>query len=250
MQNNSAVTNIIYISPKFLWFLTLSYTVSVVLASWFDSVQIGLFEIHMSGSTIIFPITFQILNIITEVYGYKHARRAIWCGFLFMVIYIIFGQAIRHMPNPDYQTNNTIYDTLLTTHFNSMISLIIFYFASESINSYLVAKSKIITQGHYLFLRMVLSTSFAICIGCSIQSFSVFFREINLISLSGILVMLLITVACSPLSVYLSKKIKKIEKLDIYDERTSFSIFNFETEYTTKNNNISTDTFANGKNLL
>src|SRR5579872_4015221 len=138
MQNKSAVTNIVYLSPRFLWFLSLSYTVAVVLANWFNSVQINLYEINMSASTLIYPFTLQLSNIITETYGYKNARRAIWCGFFFTMIFFIFAQATCHMPNPCYPTNNKIYDTLLTTHFNSIVPLMIFYFASETLTSYLV----------------------------------------------------------------------------------------------------------------
>jgi len=247
MQNKSAITNVVYLSPRFLGFLSLSYTVIVVLANWFNSVQINLYDINMRASILIYPITFQLLNIITEIYGYKHARRVIWCGFFFTMIFFIFAQATYHMPNPNYPTNNKIYDTLLITHFNDFIPLMIFYFASETFTSYLIAKSKILMKGQYQILRMILSSSFAICIGCSLNNFSIFFTKTNLISIPEVLIMLLIILTCSPLLKYLARKLISIEKLDIYDINTNFNLFKFDTTYTTINNNILQDEVAIGK---
>ncbi len=71
-------------TPKYLGFLTLAYTVLLLLANWFDPRLIQLFGFTTDAGTLIFPLTFLLSDLITEVYGYKYTRRAIWCGFCFM----------------------------------------------------------------------------------------------------------------------------------------------------------------------
>src|SRR5262245_18687209 len=101
--------------PDWLWFLTLTYAMVIELTNWFDPrlINIGL---DTDAGTLIFPLTFLLSDLITEVYGYKYARRAIWCGFLFNALFIIYGQIVIHMPSPSYPTNNDMFDTLLTTN--------------------------------------------------------------------------------------------------------------------------------------
>src|SRR5688572_13040806 len=88
--------------PKYLWFLVLSYTMVLVLANWFDARLIQIFSFNTDGGTLIFPLTFLLSDLITEVYGYQQARRAIWCGFLFNIFFILYGLAITHLPSPDF----------------------------------------------------------------------------------------------------------------------------------------------------
>ncbi len=59
--------------PKYLWALTLSFTMVIVLANWFDPRLIRIFGLDTDAGTIIFPLTFLLSDLITEVYGYKYA---------------------------------------------------------------------------------------------------------------------------------------------------------------------------------
>ncbi len=86
MRDNVVNTNVIQLKPNFLWFLTLTYAMVIILANWFDPRLIKVFGLTTDAGTLIFPLTFLLSDLITEVYGYKHARRAIWCGFLFSVL--------------------------------------------------------------------------------------------------------------------------------------------------------------------
>src|SRR3990167_4672910 len=121
--------------PKFLWFLTLTYSMVIVLANWFDPRLIKIFGLTTDAGTLIFPLTFLLSDLITEVYGYKNARRAIWCGFLFNALFILYGQLVIHMPSPDYHTNNAMFDTLLATNVRIIIASCLSYLISEPLNS-------------------------------------------------------------------------------------------------------------------
>ena len=74
--------------PKYLGFLILTYCMLMVFSNWFDPRLIDLFGLNTDAGTLIFPLGFLISDLITEVYGYKQARRAIWCGFLFNFLFL------------------------------------------------------------------------------------------------------------------------------------------------------------------
>lgn len=222
--------------PKFLWFITLSYTMVIIFANWFDARLIRIFNLNTDAGTLIFPLTFLLSDLITEVYGYKYARIAIWCGFLFNVLFILYGQLIIHMPSPHYQTNNAIFDQLLTMNIRIIIASAISYFSSEPLNSLVIAKLKIKMKGKHMGLRFVLSTFLAsgtdsFIFGC-VAFYSVLNSE-NLISL--ILTMwfikVMIELIALPISIRLAKNLKRTEGLDIYDNNTNFNFLTLEAHY-------------------
>src|SRR3989338_6179085 len=115
---NSTGTYVIQNHPKYLWFLILSYSMIIAISNWFDARLVEIFGMAISPGTLIFPITFLLSDVITEVYGYKHARRAIWSAFLFNLIFIGYGQLLIHLPIPSFATDNE--------NFNKIISVNIF----------------------------------------------------------------------------------------------------------------------------
>ena len=161
MHDNLLDSKIIKSQPNYLWFITLTYAMVIVLANWFDPRLINLGWLDTDAGTLIFPLTFLLSDLITEVYGYKYARRAIWCGFLFNALFIIYGQIIIHLPNPNYPTNNEVFDTLLATNIRIIIASAISYLISEPFNSIIMAKLKIKMNGRYMGIRFILSTIIA-----------------------------------------------------------------------------------------
>jgi hypothetical protein len=81
-------------SFKFLGLGILFYTMILIFSNWFDLKLIHIGNINTDAGTLIFPLTFLLSNIITEVYGYKNMRQIIWWGFLFSLFLILYGLII------------------------------------------------------------------------------------------------------------------------------------------------------------
>lgn len=240
-MQNKIIETTIAAQPNYLWFLTLTYAMVIVLANWFDPRLIHIFGLDTDAGTIIFPLTFLLSNLITEVYGYKYARRTIWCGFLFNALFILYGWLIIHMPGPSYPTNNEMFDTLLAINVRIICASAISYLISEPLNSIIMAKLKIKMQGRYLGMRFVLSTVVAAGIDSFIFTIVAFYgtmSNIHLYSLASAmwLIKVCIEILGLPLSIRLANKLKKIEQLDMYDKSTNFTVFSLDTRYTNKDN--------------
>ncbi len=232
----------IYQSPKLLWFLQISYTCVILLSNWFDIRLIKIFGIETDAGTLIFPFTFLLSDLITEVYGYKFARRVIWIGFLFNFIFIVYGQLIVNLPSPDYAIiNNQNFDSMIDLSMRIIIASTISYLFAEPLNSYIMAQLKIHTKGKYMALRFISSTFIASFFDSLIFGSIAFYKVIpNAKLFSFILHLWLIKITIEIIGVVFSLKLakilKRIEKLDIYDIKTNFNLFKLEAIYRSDNN--------------
>jgi uncharacterized integral membrane protein (TIGR00697 family) len=229
-------SNKLILQPTFLWFLILSYSMVMVLANWFDVRLIQIFGLNTDAGTLVFPFTFLLSDLITEVYGFKYARRAIWCGFLFNAVFVIYGQVIIHLPSPSYATQNAAFDALFALDKRIIFASAISYLCSEPLNSFIMAKLKIFFSGRYLALRFVSSTFIASLVDSVIFTVIAFYgamqnRELIELMLTMWLIKVAIEIVGLPISISLVKKLKQKEKLDIYDNNTNFNLFTLNTTY-------------------
>lgn len=227
--------------PKYLWFLILSYSMILAISNWYDARLVCVFGITLTPGTFLFPITFLLSDIITEVYGYKNARRAIWSALFFNVIFLAYGKILTLLPSPSFPNNNSELDKLITMNFWIIAASFSSYITSEPLNAYLVAKLKIFTNGKYVGLRFIASTIAASSVDTPLFVFVAFHKVLEkeeMLSLifSVWLIKCLVEVALLPFSISLARFLKNKERLDIYDIQTDFNLFGFDIEYSINNN--------------
>lgn len=226
---------------KYLWFLILSYAMIISISNWYDARLISFFGLVISPGTLIFPLSFILSDIITEVYGYKNARLAIWAAIFFNILFLLFGQLIIHLPSPTFATDNEVFNKLLTMNLWIILASIMSYLVSEPLNSYLLAKLKMITRGKYMGIRFIVSTMIAAFIDSIIFisiAYHVLMSATNLLNMAITvwLIKCAIEILFIPFAIRITKKIKQIEKVDIFDYKTRFDIFNLNSTYNNSNN--------------
>lgn len=232
MENHTTSSATIKPYPRWLWFITLTYSMLVILTSWFNPYLVLIYKLSMSAGMLSAPLTFLTAGLITEVYGYKYARRAIWGAFLFNTGLIIYGQMVTHLPSPAYAVNNSQFDTLLMFNTKIILAFVISYFSSEPLNCFFLAKLKVVWKGQYMAIRFALSILSAASINSiaySLISVTTILNHRHL--LTAIFVTWLIVIMFLPLLVCLAKNLKTIEKINIYDIETNFSLFSLDTTY-------------------
>lgn len=241
-MNHSENSQVLSVAqPRFLWFLTLSYTMVLVFANIFDARIVNIFSLVTDAGTIIFPLTFLLSDLITEVYGYKNARQAIWVGFFFNALFILYGQIVIHLPNPPYASHNDIFTTLFALDSRIMLASVISYLCAEPLNSYVLAKLKIKTRGRFMSLRFVMSTLAASGVDSFIFGMLAFYGTMTSGNLLGLIltmwgIKVFLEVCGLPISLKLAKNLKKAEQMDIYDFDTRFTLFSLEYKYKPKQN--------------
>lgn len=230
-------------STKVLWFLVMAYTVTILLANWFDIRMVQLGPFITDAGTLIFPLSFILADTITEVYGYKETRRAIWCGFLFNLLFLGFGALVTHLPSPDVAPYNREFDSLMSIEWRIIVASIISYFCAEPMNAYVMAKLKLRWQGRHMAARFVSSTVLASIMDTTLFTTIAFYGMMpNHVLFTVAATMWLIKVAVEivglPFSVRLARYLKSVEGRDIFDRHTQFGLLHWEVEYQTEDNGL------------
>lgn len=94
--------------------LTLLFVVSLVISNIITSKQVLLpFNIVMTGAVFIFPITYILSDVFSEVYGYKWSRITCYLGFAANLFAVIVFSLVIATPAPDYWTNQEAFEVVL-----------------------------------------------------------------------------------------------------------------------------------------
>lgn len=193
---------------------------------------IGLFS--FGAGNLFFPISYIFGDVLTEVYGYSRARRAIWAGFAGLIFATAMGQLIVNMPpSPDEPFNEILQPALEVVFGNTwriVAASIIAYLVGDFANAFVMAKLKIITKGRYLWMRTIGST----IVGQGLDSIIFYpiafggiwsFDTILVVIGANFLIKLTVEVLFTPLTYLVINRLKKAEGHDIYDTDTDFTPF-------------------------
>lgn len=202
---------------KYLWLFMMLYSIVAIMSNWFDSRLILIFGHVISPGTIVFPFTFLISDIITEVYGPKNAMKCIGIAFLFNLSFIAYGQIVISLPSPDFaMANNQLLEKFL--HLNAWIlaGSILSFVVSEPINSITNYGLKILLDGRFTGVRFITSTIIASGVDSFIFVFVSFARyypvdKITVMSLNIWKVKVAVEIIGLLVSVRTAKKLYKIE---------------------------------------
>lgn len=231
----------LHIESSYLWFITLSYCMVIILANWFDPRLVRIMGLTTDAGTLVFPLTFLLSDLITEVYGYKYARRAIWCGFLFNGFYLAYSQLVIHLPSPSFATNNAMFDEVLAINSRIILASAFSYLCAEPLNSLVLSKLKISMHGRNMPIRFVASTVLAACVDSLIFTVIAFYgtmpdADLVLLMVTMWFIKVVIELLGLPISIYLALKLKRIEQIDMYDTHTAYNIFSLNTDYQRRDN--------------
>ena len=188
----------------------------------------------LPAAIIIFPLSYIFGDILTEVYGYRQARRVIWLGFFCNLIFVVFAWIGQILPAAPFWGEQAAYETILgyTSSGVSLLRLLTAsfcgYFAGEFANSFVLAKMKVLTKGRWLWSRTIGST----IVGEGLDTL-IFITFAFIGTSSFALVMVLhhwlakvgIEAMATPFTYAAINYLKKKEAIDTYDYETNFNPF-------------------------
>jgi uncharacterized integral membrane protein (TIGR00697 family) len=184
----------------------------------------------LQAADLIFPVTYIIGDILTEVYGFKRARKAIWIGFscnLFAVLAIALGQ---YLPGSSDWQSQDAYAAILGSQPRIVFASFTAYLFGEFMNSFVLAKMKIWTEGKWLWSRTIGSTIVGQAFDTSIFLTVAFYGVMPtgfLIHLIGFqwLFKVCYETAATPLTYVVVNYLKRREGVDVFDRDTVFTPF-------------------------
>ena len=133
-------------------FVTL-YLVSNVMAVKVISI-FGLF--CFDAGTITFPFAYMLGDVLTEIWGYRTARKVIWMTFVCNVIMVMCTQVGVWMPSPDYLAETAeAYNTIFTYVPRIVLGSLVGFLLGELSNAWLMERIKEKTRGRFLWVRTI-----------------------------------------------------------------------------------------------
>ncbi|ATE65318.1 queuosine precursor transporter [Rhizorhabdus dicambivorans] len=105
-----------------------------------------------------FPIGYVIGDILTEVYGYGRARRCIWAGTVALLFMAFMSWVVVALPPAPDWTGQQAYEQVFGQVPRIVFASITAFWAGEFVNSYVLAKMKLMTKGRHLWSRTIGST--------------------------------------------------------------------------------------------
>ncbi len=192
---------------------------------------ISIGPIVLPAAIIVFPLSYIFGDILTEVYGYRQARRVIWLGFFCNLIFVVFAWIGQVLPPAPFWGGQKAYETILGYAPRLLIASFIGYLAGEFANSFVLAKMKILTRGRWLWSRTIGST----IVGQGLDT-SIFITLAYIGIPSFVPIMILyhwlaktaIEAVATPFTYAVVNYLKKKEAIDTYDYETNFNPFFIE----------------------
>ena len=119
--------------------------------------QIG--PIKFSAAVLFFPITYILGDVLTEVYGFRRARRVIWLSFGAMLFAAFMSWVVIALPPaPERQEIHDHFKAVFTAVPRIFAASLLAFLVGDFVNSIVMARRKVIDHGRSFWKRAILST--------------------------------------------------------------------------------------------
>lgn len=182
------------------------------------------------GSIFIFPFTFLINDISSEVYGYSMSRRFIFIGLFCELVFSLSTTMVSHLPYPSGWNKAIAYTTVFDPTLLCIVAATFSRFIGEFVNAYLIVKWKIKLKGKLFWLRSIGASAIGQALFSIIFDIMNFSTKIPIKSLMWIMTcgflwkMSYVILLVFP-SWLVVKYIKKNDNVDVYDYGAKFNPF-------------------------
>lgn len=189
-----------------------------------------IYGISFGGTLLFFPITYLFGDILTEVYGYRRSRKVVWAGFAALIFASLVCRIIIALPAAPTWDHQSALELVFGQTPRIVAASLAAYFVGEFSNSFVLAKMKILTQGKWLWTRIVGST----LIGEGIDSLIFYPLAFFGVWPNPLIVEVMLTsytfkviweTLMMPLTYRAVQFLKHVEHEDYYDYETNFSPF-------------------------
>jgi queuosine precursor transporter len=213
---------LLFISAVFITCLIAANTIAVKL--------IAAGPWTLPAAVIVFPLSYIFGDVLTEVYGFRWARRIIWLGFFCNLIFVFFVWLGGVIPASPVWSGQEAYQAILGFAPRVLLASFAGYLVGEFSNSIILSRLKAATGGRWLWLRTIgstiigqgLDTAVFITIAFAGPSF------MPVIIIYHWLAKVAIEVAATPLTYLAVNYLKRKDGVDAYDRHVSLNPFSFK----------------------
>ena len=184
------------------------------------------------AGVLFFPISYVFGDILTEVYGYARARKVIWAGFGGLAFASFMATVVVALPPAPFWQHQAAYEIAFGNAWRIVAASMFAYFCGEFVNSYVLAKMKILTAGRWLWSRTIGSTIAGEAVDSALFYPLAFYGtgiipddKLPLVMSAQFAAKVAVEVALTPVTYKIVGWLKRAEQEDYYDRNTDFNPF-------------------------
>lgn len=134
------------------------FTALVIISNVTATKGVAFGPIITDGGFIVFPLTYVIGDVLSEVYGFKAARRAIFLGFSMNALAALAFWVTIYLPAADFYTNQEHFENVVGAYTQLIVAGLAGFIVGQTINAWVVVAIKERTKEKHLWARLIGST--------------------------------------------------------------------------------------------
>jgi hypothetical protein len=228
-------------SYRYYEFVMAAFVTVLICSNLIGPAKIAQIELPLFGTFVLgagalfFPISYVFGDILTEVYGYARARRVIWAGFAGLGFASFMATVVVALPPAPFWHHQEAYEIAFGSTWRIVIASMVAYFCGEFVNSYVLARMKILTAGKWLWTRTIGSTLAGEAVDSALFYPLAFYGsgiipddKLPLVMLAQFVAKVTVEVLFTPVTYRVVAWLKRAEREDYYDRKTDFNPFSLK----------------------
>ena len=223
---------------KYYEFVMAAFVTILICSNLIGPAKIAQLDVPIFGTltfgagVLFFPISYVFGDVLTEVYGYARSRRVIWAGFGGLLFASVMSFVVVALPPAPFWKNQEAYEIAFGGTWRIALASMIAYFVGEFVNSFVLAKMKIMTSGRWLWTRTIGSTIFGEGVDSLLFYPLAFYGtgiipndKLPMVMLAQFIAKVSVEVVFTPVTYWIVGALKRAESEDYYDRDTRFTPF-------------------------
>lgn len=189
-----------------------------------------LWGVTFGAGILFFPISYVIGDVLTEVYGYANARRCVWAGFFALIFMAFMSFVVVAMPPAPGWGGQSAYEAVFGSTWRIVLASLCAFWAGEFVNSFVLAKMKLLTGGRHLWTRTIGSTVFGQAVDSAIFYPVAFLgtwsnEQVLTVMVTNWAMKVAWEAILTPVTYAVVGWLKRREGVEVFDENVDFSPF-------------------------
>ena len=216
---------------RYFDYVMAAFVAILLLSNLIGAAKLATLEGFTFGAGIMFfPISYVIGDVLTEVYGYANARRCVWAGFAALLFMAFMSYVVVALPPAEGWDGQAAYESVFGSTWRIVAASIIAFWTGEFVNSFVLAKMKILTKGKHLWSRTIGSTVFGQAVDSAIFYPIAFLgiwstEQVLTVMVTNWALKVAWEALLTPVTYAVVGWLKAREGVEVFDEGTDFSPF-------------------------
>lgn len=119
---------------------------------------IQLWPLIIDGGAILFPLAYVLGDVVSEVYGFRAARRAVVTGFGCALLAVVTFAVVQRVPGAGFYENQSAYEAVLGPVGQIVLASVVGYVTGQLTNAWVLTRMKSRARERHLVVRLLGST--------------------------------------------------------------------------------------------